>query len=73
VTGVRYVRTSWFRAHVRGQEPGVSPQQIAQRVLLAGWQRHGKNGKLHGREPDGPGQLLVPFYVVPKGWEDVDA
>jgi hypothetical protein len=75
-TGVRLVRTNWFRAHVRSQEPSVSPQQIAQRMLLTGWERYGKTGKVHARRPaertKGPEQLLVPFYVVPADWEARD-
>lgn len=68
--GVRYVRCGWFRAHVRHDDPGASPQEIAHRMRRVGWQQRGGQGRIKATRPGHTGQLLWTFYTVPPSWED---
>lgn len=69
--GSRYVRTGWFREHVRQDDRAVSPQEIAQRMERVGWRRRGKEGRIKATSPGLRGQLVWPFYVVPAQWESI--
>ena len=69
-SGQRLVRTGWFRAHVRGEDHTVSPQDIAHRMQRVGWRQPGSTGRIKATRPGLPGTLAWSFYVVPKGWED---
>jgi hypothetical protein len=70
--GAKYVRTPWFFEHVRhsGALP-ISRQAVTARMALVGWNHI---GKIHARQPkdQGRGQLLLPFFMVPPGWEEAD-
>ena len=67
--GFRYVRTGWFREHVRQEDGLASPQEIAQRMERVGWRRRGKEGRIKATAPGRVGQLVWSFYVVAEGWE----
>jgi hypothetical protein len=67
--GTRYIRTGWFRAHVRQEDGSASPQEIANRMQRVGWRRPGQRGNVIARQPRGPGQDVQTFYLVPAGWE----
>ena len=67
--GSRYVRTGWFRAHVRAEDGTSSPAEIANRMQRLGWHRPGRKGRIHARRPDLPGELWMAFYIVPPNWE----
>lgn len=78
VDGTRYVRTGWFREHVREEDRSVSPQEIAQRMERVGWRRRGRSeagrrpeGKIKATEPGFGRQLIWAFYLVPQGWEEM--
>lgn len=70
--GVRYVRTGWFRAHVRSGDHTVSPQQIRVRMQRVGWEIPGNFGKVKAARPGFKQQLVWPFYRVPATWENHD-
>lgn len=71
--GVRYVRTGWFRAHVRTEDHGVSPQQIRVRMQRVAWELPGTQGNVRAARPGFKDQLVWQFYRVPSGWESQDA
>lgn len=68
--GSRLVRTGWYRETVRAQDPGISPQQLAQRMERVGWRRRGHRGRIKATQPGFGGSLAWNFYLVPDGWED---
>jgi hypothetical protein len=68
--GSRYVRTGWFRVHVKRDDAAVSPAQIAQRMERVGWRRRGREGLIKATRPGFHGVLHWRFYVVPAGWEE---
>lgn len=68
--GTRYVRCSWFRAHVRSEDGSVSPQEIAHRMERIGWRRRGGEGRIKATRPGHRGSLVWAFYTVPADWED---
>ncbi len=49
--GTRYVRCGWFRTHVRHDDPGVAPQEIAHRMRRVGWQQRGGQGRIKATRP----------------------
>lgn len=67
--GWRYIRTGWFRAHVRAEDP-ISNTELANRMQRVGWTRPGASGRIKATRPDMPGSLVWTFYVVPLGWEN---
>lgn len=70
--GTRYVRTGWFRAHVRAEE-SISSTELANRMSRVGWARRGQSGRVKAIRPDLPGELIWTFYSVPEGWESGEA
>ncbi len=66
--GTRYVRTGWFRSHVRGEE-AISSTELANRMRRVGWHRRGDTGRIKATRVDLPGELVWTFYRVPKDWE----
>lgn len=66
--GTRYVRTGWFRAHVRAEE-AISSTELANRMQRVGWERRGATGRVKATRPDFPAELVWTFYSVPTGWE----
>jgi len=69
VSGIRLVRTGWFRAHVRVEE-SISSTELANRMQRVGWSRKGDTGRIKATRPGLPGELVWTFYLVPKGWEN---
>jgi hypothetical protein len=70
IDGNRYVRTGWFRAHVRSEDSTVSPTEIANRMIRIGWQRPGTKGHIKATRPNLPGTLWQAFYIVAADWEN---
>jgi hypothetical protein len=68
--GTRFVRCGWFRSFARTEDPGASPQQVAQRMERVGWKRRGATGRIKATRPGHDGSLVWTFYMVPAGWED---
>lgn len=66
--GSRFVRTGWFRAHVRSEE-SISSTELANRMQRVGWDRRGTSGRIKATRPDFPDELVWTFYRVPAGWE----
>lgn len=71
VHGIRYVRTGWFRAHVRAEE-SISSVELANRMQRVGWTRHGESGRIKATRPNFPDQWIWTFYAVPATWETAD-
>ncbi len=69
VEGFRYVRTGWFKAHVRSQE-AISSTELANRMQRIGWERPGASGRIKATRPDLTGSLLWTFYIVRPDWEN---
>ena len=67
--GFRYVRTGWFKAHVRSEE-AISSTELANRMQRIGWERPGSSGRMKATRPGYQGSLLWTFYVVRPGWEN---
>lgn len=67
--GTRYVRCGWFQSYVRKITASVGPEQVAQRMQSAGWQRRGKTGRIKATRPELTGSLVWTFYLVPADWE----
>jgi hypothetical protein len=69
VDGTLYVRTSWFRAHVRATEDHtVTPAALATAMQRVGWYRPGKKGRVKATRPDFGESDYQSFYLVPPGW-----
>jgi hypothetical protein len=68
--GTRFVRTGWFRAHVKSEDVTASPPEIAQRMRRVGWERRGEEGWIKATRPGRPGVLRWRFYIVAPGWEE---
>jgi hypothetical protein len=70
--GSRFVRTSWFRDYVRGQQDHtVSPEQLRMRMQRVGWLVRGQSGRIKATSPGPTAQTLAwNFYVAPAGWGD---
>lgn len=66
--GRRYVRTGWFRGHVRAEE-SCSSTEVATRMMRVGWERRGASGRIKASHPDFDRVLAWAFYEVPAGWE----
>ena len=66
-SGVRFVRTGWFRAHVCGED-AVSSGEIANRMQRVGWDRRGRHGRMKATRPGFPETLVWAFYTVPQDW-----
>lgn len=69
--GTRYVRTGWFRSHVRAEE-SVSATEVANRMKRVGWEHRGQSGRVKATRPDFDDALVWTFYSVPAGWEQVN-
>jgi hypothetical protein len=69
LAGFRYVRCGWFRAHVRREDPSLSPQQVAHRMQRVGWNRRGTTGRIKASRPKFLDSLAWSFYIVNPGWE----
>jgi hypothetical protein len=67
-TGVRFVRTGWFRAHVRGED-AIASGELANRMQRVGWNRRGRHGRMKATRPDFRQTLNWGFYTVPLDWE----
>lgn len=65
-TGTRWVRTSHFGAHVRGEGARISWATIHARVIEIGWLHVGEQEQ---RQPGGPGKRKAHIYEVPAGWD----
>jgi hypothetical protein len=71
--GARWVRSSWFYAHVRSIEAGaMSNVEVAHRMARVGWLRRGHRGRLKATHPSDPnrGPVFLSFYLVPRDWEE---
>jgi bifunctional DNA primase/polymerase-like protein len=69
--GARYVHSNWFAAHVRrDMVTQIANDALIARMVDAGWERRGRRGRFKATSPRMSGELQVPFYVVPPGWED---
>jgi hypothetical protein len=67
--GTRYVRTGWLRAHVRESDPGISPPEIAQRMVRVGWHLRGSHGRIKATAPMRAASRVWTFYEVSPNWE----
>jgi NrS-1 polymerase HBD domain len=67
--GTRYVRTGWLRAHVRESDPGISPPEIAQRMVRVGWHLRGSHGRIKASAPMRAASRVWTFYEVSSDWE----
>lgn len=67
--GTRYVRTGWFRAHAKTEDPTVSPQEISKRMLRVGWRQTGTDGRIKATCPGREDSLVWTFYSIDAGWE----
>lgn len=67
--GTRLVRTGWFRAYAKQEDPAASPEEIAHRMQRVGWQRRGGSGRIKATRPGHAGSLVWTFYTVPPAWE----
>jgi hypothetical protein len=71
--GTLYVRTGWFKAHVHADgDHLITPAALATAMQRVGWKRPGTKGQIKATRPDLPGSLAQTFYVVPRGWDDMD-
>jgi hypothetical protein len=70
--GARLVRCGWFLAFVR-ESAYISPKELAERMARVGWARRGDRGAIKATAPGRQAWLAWSFYVVPKGWERLDA
>jgi hypothetical protein len=66
--GHRYVRTGWFRAHVRSED-SIGSAELANRMQRVGWVRPGSTGRIKATNPSMAGGLVWTFYRVPADWE----
>jgi hypothetical protein len=66
--GVRFMRTGWFRAHVRGED-AISSGELANRMQRVGWGRRGRHGRMKATRPGFPETLVWAFYSIPVDWE----
>lgn len=68
--GSRYVHCPWFHAHVRRDNTPIAPAELVNRMSRVGWTRRNRRGAIKATRPSSKESLILPFYVVPPGWED---
>ena len=67
-TGARWVRTSHFGSHVRGDKAGarIGWSTLHARVMAVGWLHL---GEVEQRQPGGKKKAKAHLYEVPAGWD----
>jgi hypothetical protein len=64
------VRCDWLFLHGRRRGEVSHPAELARRMELAGWTRRGKRGRIKATSPGMGKPIVLPFWIVPPGWED---
>jgi Bifunctional DNA primase/polymerase, N-terminal/Primase C terminal 1 (PriCT-1) len=68
-TGVRYVRTEWFKAYLRVRSGPGEPAALIAELESLGWDKAGTEGRIKATRPRFGTTLQWAFLKVPKGWE----
>jgi hypothetical protein len=69
--GTRYVRSGWFCAYARREDPTVGGNAtIAARMERVGWRRRASTGRIIARAPRREAALAWSFFEARPGWED---
>jgi hypothetical protein len=68
--GTRYVHSRWFFEFVKRDCSGLlGAPELYGRMCRVRWERRGRRGRIKASDPDGPGELQAPVFIVPAGWE----
>jgi hypothetical protein len=65
----RLVHSGWYLSHIRRDVGPISPAELVNRMSRVGWARRGKRGRFKATNPHDRRVILLPFYVVRRGWE----
>ena len=69
-SGVRFVRCGHLFEFVRSNHEVAHPGELAQRMVLAGWSRSGKRGRIKATSVATSHTITLSFWRVPPGWEE---
>ena len=72
-SAVRYVHCGHLFIDVNRRNEISHPQQLADQMVKAGWERSGKRGRIKATPVGGLSPpIVLPMWAVPQGWDDSD-
>jgi hypothetical protein len=69
-SSVRFVRCGHLFEFVRSSGQVAHPAELAKRMVLAGWTRRGRRGRIKATSVATTHTITLGFWHVPPGWEE---